>query len=312
MIPKQPLSPHDRALIMQTVTWLRTLHEARPAGSPPSYPALDDIDHSALFRRIRQGLTPMPWAPPTRQGLPAYDLIENARRPHRVNLDESNTTAESRRIDGGIWRVLANEPGTRRDLLAYGRWPLAFALTAQDTRRWSELPPDLEEGAPHDVVRFADGRIVAKELLRRTRDEIETQWWLECVSPLNERLYLFGQRQPLDSADPVQVEQVHRPGGEGADVFSGRLANRDETLLFFRACRDPWTRVSRYLAVPADSPLRDTWLSSYRPDGDACELIAGERLVIELDDAGAPLSAWRSEHAEIIRAVTMPDALKRG
>ena len=312
MVSKQPLSPHDRALILQTVTWLRTLHEARPAGSPPSYPAPEDIDHSALFRRIRQGLTPMPWAPPTRQGLPAYDLIENARRPHRVSLDQTDADRQSRRIDGAIWRVLAREPESRHDLVAYGRWPLTFALAAQDSRRWPELPSDLDEGAPHDVVRFADGRIVAKELLRRTRDEIETQWWLECVSPLNERLYLFGQRQPLDSADTVQVEQVHRLGGQGADVFAGRLTNHHETMLFFRVCRDPWTRVSRYLAAPADSALRDTWLSSYRPDGDACELIAGERLVIELDDDGAPLSAWRSERAEIIRTVAMTTVPTRG
>jgi len=74
-----PLSPHDKTLILQAITWLRIVNDARPAGSPPVYPGPADIESSALFKRIRAGLTPMPWAPPTRHGQPAYDLIENAR-----------------------------------------------------------------------------------------------------------------------------------------------------------------------------------------------------------------------------------------
>ena len=32
---RHPLSPHDKALILQAITWLRVVNDSRPAGTPP-------------------------------------------------------------------------------------------------------------------------------------------------------------------------------------------------------------------------------------------------------------------------------------
>ena len=50
----------EKNLVMHTVTWVKTVNDSRPAGTPPSYPLSVDIDSSALFKRIRQGLAPLP------------------------------------------------------------------------------------------------------------------------------------------------------------------------------------------------------------------------------------------------------------
>lgn len=47
-------NPQEKTLIMQTVTWVKTVNDAKPAGAPPSYPSQTDIDSSALFKRIRR------------------------------------------------------------------------------------------------------------------------------------------------------------------------------------------------------------------------------------------------------------------
>lgn len=293
-----PLSLHEKSLVMQTVTWVKTVNDARPAGAPPSYPKQVDIDSSALFKRIRQGLPPMPWAPPTRHGQPAYELMENARGRHRVTPD-SGISGDGVVLDGAKWRMLASDPERRIHHLAFGRWPIAYRLSALDAPRWPSLPADVDEGSAHDVVRFPDGRLVAKELVRRTRHEVVTQWWLQCVSPLNECLYLRAERQPLDDPGHFRPAQVHRSVGGIPTVFVCAL--RLGAMLLFPLARDPWTRITRYLGTRWDTTHDPAdWLTRFDAGESPLDFLprTGAWQVFEIDASGEPWSAWRTDRKD--------------
>jgi hypothetical protein len=303
---RQPLSPHDKALILQAVTWLRTVNEARPAGSPPVYPNVADIESSALFRRIRAGLAPMPWAPPTRHGQPAYDFIENARSRHGVAVDRSDVEGGTLRLDGGEWRVLAADGDGRGFHVAYGRWPLAFRLEATELPRWPLLPDDLDQGEGREVVRFHDGRLASKELLRSTRDETVTQWWLTCVSPLDEQLYLLGQVLPLAPSEQFRPAYVHRSETGLLDVFDCQPF-RGQLLTLFATARDPWTGVARYVGAARDDESLARWLAAWDAGASPTEFLpaAPHWQVFELAADGTPLSAWSAPGSVVPRLQTV-------
>jgi len=294
-----PLSLLEKTLIVQTVTWVKTVNDAKPAGAPPSYPKLADIDSSSLFRRIRQGLQPMPWAPPTQRGYPAYELIENARSRQRIVLDGAVTGADSIWLDGAKWHRRASESDGRTHYLSFGRWPLTYKLSAQDVPRWQSLPADLDEGSGHDVLRFPDGRLVSKDMVRRTRDDVVTQWWLQCISPLNERLYLHSERQPLDDPDHFLPTFVHRSLAGTPQVFVCPL--RQGPTLLFQVVTDPWTSITRYVALRTEASHDPAaWLSRFDAGESPLDFLPrlGAWQVFEIDAGGEPWSSWRTDRRE--------------
>lgn len=303
---RNPLSPHDKTLILQAVTWLRTINEARPAGSPPVYPGPADIETSALFRRIRAGLTPMPWAPPTRHGQPAYDFIENARGRHSVHVDRSDADGGTLRLEGAEWRILAQGGDGRSYHVAYGQWPLTFQVESHDSPRWPVLPEDIDSGDGREVVRFHDGRLASKDLLRRTRDEQLTEWCLTCVSPLNEQLYLVGQMLPLASAEQFRPLHVRRES-DGVPVVFDCQPFRGQLLTLFAVARDPWTGVRRLVGAARDDEVLARWLARFDAGEPAFEFLpAGAHWqVFELDADGTPLSAWSAPRADALRPLTV-------
>lgn len=96
--PEAPANAPDYAgelaqVALDTAEWLRTLWNVgyMGAGSFPSAPRtafpqveLEDVLKSALFARIREGKRPLPFPPPTRNGLPWHDLIESDTECHLV------------------------------------------------------------------------------------------------------------------------------------------------------------------------------------------------------------------------------------
>ena len=81
---------------LDAAEWLKTLWNVgyMGAGSFPSQPrtafpviGLEDVLKSSLFARIREGKRPLPFPPPTRNGLPWHDLIEGAEESHVVNAE---------------------------------------------------------------------------------------------------------------------------------------------------------------------------------------------------------------------------------
>jgi hypothetical protein len=81
---------------LDAAEWLKTLWNVgyMGAGSFPSQPRsafplveLEDVLKSALFARIREGKRPLPFPPPTRNGLPWHDLIEGHEETHFVDAE---------------------------------------------------------------------------------------------------------------------------------------------------------------------------------------------------------------------------------
>jgi hypothetical protein len=73
-------------LVLDTADWLRTLWEvgymggeAFPAPPRSDFPqiSVNDILKSALFARIRCGKRPLPFPPPTRNGMPWHEVVES-------------------------------------------------------------------------------------------------------------------------------------------------------------------------------------------------------------------------------------------
>lgn len=301
-----PLSPRDKTLILQAITWLRVVNDARPAGSPPVYPGPADIESSALFKRIRAGLTPMPWAPPTRHGQPAYDLIENARGRHAVSVDRSDADGGTLRLDGAEWRILAADPDGRGYHVAFGQWPLAYRLEARDSPRWPELPADLDRGDGREVVRFHDGRLASKELLRRTRDERVTEWLLHCASPLDEQLYLIGQVLPLAPSEQFRALVVHRERGGRPAVFDSQPF-RGQPLALFNVAVDPWTGVGRFVGVAPDADTMPRWLEEFDAGRAPSDFLPapGHWHVFELGADGTPLMAFSAPRSDALRPLAV-------
>ncbi|MDR1936484.1 MAG: hypothetical protein LBS49_13075 [Candidatus Accumulibacter sp.] len=81
---------------LDAAEWLKTLWNVgyMGAGSFPSQPrtafpviGLEDVLNSSLFARIREGKRPLPFPPPTRNGLPWHDLVEGPSESHVVDAE---------------------------------------------------------------------------------------------------------------------------------------------------------------------------------------------------------------------------------
>ena len=81
-----PTEENLAQVALDTAEWLRTLWNVgyMGAGSFPSQPrsafplvGLEDVLKSSLFARIRQGKRPLPFPPPTRNGLPWHEVVES-------------------------------------------------------------------------------------------------------------------------------------------------------------------------------------------------------------------------------------------
>jgi hypothetical protein len=123
---------------LDAAEWLKTLWNVgyMGAGSFPSRPRtafpvinLEDVLKSSLFARIREGKRPLPFPPPTRNGLPWHDLIEGAAESHAVNaelIDDENGKTIGAIIEGcADWLVIEKTDERNDYLVQYrGKGPL--------------------------------------------------------------------------------------------------------------------------------------------------------------------------------------------
>ena len=94
--PDLELEAQLAQVALDAAEWLKTLWNVgyMGAGSFPSQPRsafplveLEDVLKSALFARIRKGKRPLPFPPPTRNGLPWHDLVESREETHYVQTE---------------------------------------------------------------------------------------------------------------------------------------------------------------------------------------------------------------------------------
>jgi hypothetical protein len=108
---------------LDAAEWLRTLWNVgyMGSGSLPSQPRtefplveMEDVLKSSLFARIREGKRPLPFPPPTRNGLPWHDLIEGAPESHVVNAEivhDENGAAIGAIIEGCVDWLIVEDAG---------------------------------------------------------------------------------------------------------------------------------------------------------------------------------------------------------
>lgn len=119
-------------LTLDAAEWLRVLWEvgymgasnfpARPRSDFPCI-ELQDVLNSALFARIRQGKRPLPFPPPTRNGLPWHDLPEGEAISHTVAAelirDDDGTLLGARIEANADWRIVEEIAAGREYLVQY-------------------------------------------------------------------------------------------------------------------------------------------------------------------------------------------------
>lgn len=136
------IDPHLAQLTLDAAEWLKVLWEIgyMGAGSFPARPRSDfpcielqDVLHSALFARIRQGKRPLPFPPPTRNGLPWHDLLEGEAVAHTVDAelirDEDGTLLGARIESSADWRIVEEISAGGEYLVQYQGKGALYRLT---------------------------------------------------------------------------------------------------------------------------------------------------------------------------------------
>jgi hypothetical protein len=123
---------------LDAAEWLKTLWNVgyMGAGSFPSQPrtafpviGLEDVLKSSLFARIREGKRPLPFPPPTRNGLPWHDLIEGPPESHVVHAElvgDGNGEMIGTIVEGCVdWQIIEEVSKGNEYVIQYrGKGPL--------------------------------------------------------------------------------------------------------------------------------------------------------------------------------------------
>ena len=125
-------------IALDAAEWLKTLWTIGymgagnfPAQPRSSFPAveLEDILKSSLFARIRQGKRPLPFPPPTQNGSPWHELVENREQIHTVEAEiirNDSGLALAARIEGCTdWRLVEQTTADNEYIVQHqGKGPL--------------------------------------------------------------------------------------------------------------------------------------------------------------------------------------------
>jgi hypothetical protein len=123
---------------LDAAEWLRTLWNVGYMGADsfPSQPRtafpvidLEDVLKSSLFARIREGKRPLPFPPPTRNGLPWHDLIEGppeSQVVHAELVEDGNSEVIGAIIEGcADWQIIEEiGKGSEYVVQYHGKGPL--------------------------------------------------------------------------------------------------------------------------------------------------------------------------------------------
>lgn len=196
-------------LALDAAEWLRTLWEVgyMGAGSFPSPPRsafplvdLEDVHKSALFARIREGKRPLPFPPPTRQGLPWHDLVENLQETHEVDAeilrDESGQAVAATIAACHDWGVIEEVASDREYLVQHrAKGPLfrlrldqPAATLRREPPRWTRCVRLHERGGFRNYTlewTLLDGSVQNIPLRAATweRAESEAAYWIASKHP---------------------------------------------------------------------------------------------------------------------------------
>lgn len=201
------LSDDLAQIVLDAAEWLKTLWEVGymgcghlPATPRTNFPQVEveDVLNSALLARIRAGRRPLPFPPPTRQGVPWHEIVETEQSvPVQVQAIEDDGRIIAFCIEGDSgWDVLENLADEGFRLQHRGKGPL-FRLEEPSADSWRltrELPSlgrtirrKSRGGIAHYVLIWPreDGspREVPIRAASAERAESEAQYWVAREHP---------------------------------------------------------------------------------------------------------------------------------
>lgn len=193
---------------LDAAEWLKTLWNVGYMGSA-SFPAqprtdfphvdLEDVLKSSLFARIRDGKRPLPFPPPTRNGLPWHDLVEG-QEEHVVTAEviKDEDSGPAKAIIEGCrdWLVVEEvTPGSAFVVQHRGKGPRYelclnpfFSTLKREAPRWTrEIRLRERAGVRSFMLCWpkADGESLDVPLRAATweRAESEAAYWVAMNSP---------------------------------------------------------------------------------------------------------------------------------
>lgn len=194
---------------LDAAEWLKTLWDVGYMGSA-SFPAqprtdfphvdLEDVLKSSLFARIREGKRPLPFPPPTRNGLPWHDLVEGEAEEHVVTAEvtEGAEGVVGRALIEGCpdWQVIEEvTPATTYVVQHRGKGPRYelrvnpfFSTLKREAPCWTrEIRRQERAGVRSFMLRWpkTEGDLLDVPLRAATweRAESEAAYWIATNSP---------------------------------------------------------------------------------------------------------------------------------
>jgi hypothetical protein len=194
---------------LDAAEWLKTLWNVgyMGGGSFPSQPRsafplveLEDVLKSALFARIRQGKRPLPFPPPTRDGLPWHELLESGDDSHHVDAEivrDGHGQALGAVIAGcSHWNVVEEVDKDREYIVQHrGKGPLfrlqfspVSTVLRREPPRWQRRIRSQERGGYRSYTLEwpkEDGGLQDVPLRAATweRAESEADYWIANTHP---------------------------------------------------------------------------------------------------------------------------------
>ncbi len=194
---------------LDAAEWLKTMWNVgyMGAGSFPSQPRsafpqieLEDVLKSALFARIREGKRPLPFPPPTRNGLPWHDLVDSREETHivaaEIVLNEDGSVATAIIESCPDWHVVQEVARDQDYVVQHRRKGPLFRLhldpmlasLRREAPRWIRQIRRQERGGFSSYTLewlHEDGRLQSVPLRATTweRAESEAGYWIATTCP---------------------------------------------------------------------------------------------------------------------------------
>lgn len=261
------LTESERRWINIAATWGRITERERCGDL--SVP--ENIQKSALFRRLMSGKAPLAYRPPTSNGFPWYSIIEHPKIEHQVIVDRpvsmasiSDTDKQDQRIsiNGAPWRIEETIQEGQEYIVSWGQYPMRWRLILKREKigsvaEWLESRKNLLQAHEPDSQKVNEDLLKLEQFLRDPTDgNIEVDEHGDCwnLHWLLQRIGLSGwpfagQILPVNQKN---LESIAADSQGDAILFcrsdDDRSSNRHSEA-WVRIEFDAETNIARYVSI---------------------------------------------------------------
>jgi hypothetical protein len=232
----------------------------------------ENIQKSALFRRLMSSKTPLAYRPPTSNSFPWYAVVEDPEIEHDVIVDRSVSMASKFNsdtdkedqcisINGALWRIEETIQEGREYIVSWGQYPMRWRLILKREKNgsvaeWLESRKNLLQAHEPDSQKVKEDIQKLKQFLRDpTNGNIEVDEHGDCwnLHWLLQRIGLSGwpfagQILPVNQKN---LESIAADSQGDAILFCRRddgSSNRHSEA-WVRIEFDAETNIARYVSI---------------------------------------------------------------